>query len=108
MAVIIFTASQQRLEVRGPCLEADQRHLVDALEAFGRTTPALVLDLRRVSVMSWAVAESVLLACERMGRRGVQVQLRMKATSPVDRMVEAVRDSLGLLPVARPTSLNRA
>jgi|tagenome__1003787_1003787.scaffolds.fasta_scaffold17889666_1 hypothetical protein len=93
MAVIIFTTTQKRLAVRGSCLDSDLRHVVDALEAFGRTTSDLILDLRRVSMMSWSVAESILLAWERMRADRVRVQLLMRPGSAVERMVETVRAS---------------
>ena len=93
MAVIIFTGTQRRLAVRGPCLEADRSHVVDALEAFGRSTPALILDLRRVSVLSWSVAEAILLACDRMRLVGAEVHLLTTPAGAVERMVDAARGS---------------
>ena len=91
MAVIIFIATSQRVAVRGSCLEPDLLHVVDALEAFGRTSSDLILDLKRTSVMSWLVAESILLTCDHLRTDGVRVQLRMTPGSAVERMIDAVR-----------------
>jgi hypothetical protein len=94
MATIIFTATQQRLTVRGPCPESELSHLVGALEAFGRTCPRLVLDVTHVGVMSRPVAESILRACHRLEADGARVIVRARPDSAVDRMFRAVRDDL--------------
>jgi hypothetical protein len=92
MVAIIFTGGQERLTVRGPCLEPDLGHLIGALEAFARTSPNLILDVSRASVMSWSVAEAVLRTCSRMEADGAPVSLRTRAGSAVERMLHAVRD----------------
>jgi hypothetical protein len=45
VATIIFTSTQRRLSVRGPCLDGDVQHVVTALETFGRACPRFVLDM---------------------------------------------------------------
>ena len=92
MATIVFTSAQQRLTVRGPCHAADLDQLVDALEAFGRTSSKLVLDVSRVSVMPWSVAQALLNTCSTLEAKGARVLWRTGAGSAAERMLHAVRD----------------
>jgi hypothetical protein len=92
MATVIFTGAQGRMTVRGSCLASDLDHLVGALEAFGRTSPNLILDVSRVSVMSWSVAEALLRACRSLEVDGARVSWRTRAGSAAERMIFAVRD----------------
>jgi hypothetical protein len=94
VATIIFTATHQRVTVTGPCLEEDLAHLVDAVEAFGRTCPRLVLDVTRVGLVSRPVAESILGCCARLEAQGRPVIVRARPESAVERMFEVVRDDM--------------
>jgi anti-anti-sigma regulatory factor len=92
MLALIVTAGQERLTLRGACLDDDLRHVVGILEALRCPYPELTLDLSRVSVMSWSVAETILRKCTRMEADGGHVVLRTRGGGAVERMLEAVRD----------------
>jgi hypothetical protein len=85
VATIVFSSSDQRLTVRGPYLDDDLTHLIDALEAFGRTCPRLVLDVTRVGLMSRPAAESILRSCHRLEAEGRRVIVRARPESTGDR-----------------------
>jgi anti-anti-sigma regulatory factor len=96
MATIIFSATQQRLSVRGPCLNRDFHHLLSALETFGQGCPQLVLDITGVAVMPRAMAESLLRSCRRLESAGIAVRLRVRPDGAVDRMLQVVRSELNV------------
>jgi hypothetical protein len=94
VATIIFTATHQRVTVTGPCLDGDLTHLVDAVAAFGRTCPRLVLDVTRVGLMSRPVAEAILGSCDKLEAQGRRLIVHARPGSAVERMLDKVRDDM--------------
>src|SRR3954470_24615511 len=90
----IFSASQQRLSVRGPYLDQDLHDVLTALETFGRGCPRLLLEVTGVGLMPRPVAGSLLRSCERLGSVGVGVRVCARPSGAVARMLEVVRGDL--------------
>ena len=76
--------------MRGPNLEADLPHLLDALHCFVTISDWLILDLTHVSVLSRHVTISLLRTGSDLAAQGVEIRVLTRPGSPAERMMDDV------------------
>jgi|tagenome__1003787_1003787.scaffolds.fasta_scaffold17268161_1 hypothetical protein len=90
MCTIDYEAARRRLRVSGHCGDDAAAAITEAIGAFGRGSPALIVDLTALSGLTDEVANAIVTAGEQVAPCQLTV-LRKHGTEVDRRLSEALR-----------------